>query len=228
MSKKKDTVDSRTKGEKEADFDKLVKTPSKKPQPSNSEKHRSRPNAPKTKFKRSRGRKVRQDKHKPISETMQAVMNGAAAGCVATVPMTAAMVVAHGQLPWHHRYSLPPRQITSRVVHDVGIWNRMDSTQKSATTLVAHFSYGAAMGAIYGVMVGNNPAKNSSSRGLLFGIGVWSVSYLGILPGLGILSPATQHPMKRNALMIGSHVIWGLCLAGALRLIKKPRGHVRN
>jgi putative membrane protein len=35
------------------------------------------------------------------------------------------------------------------------------------------------------------------------------VSYLGLLPALGILRPATEHPERRNALMIVAHLIWG-------------------
>jgi hypothetical protein len=29
---------------------------------------------------------------------------------------------------------------------------------------------------------------------------------------LGILRPATEHPARRNALMIGAHVVWGVAL----------------
>jgi hypothetical protein len=42
-----------------------------------------------------------------------------------------------------------------------------------------------------------------------FGVAVWAGSYLGWLPAAGILSPATEHPPRRNALMIASHVVWG-------------------
>jgi hypothetical protein len=45
--------------------------------------------------------------------------------------------------------------------------------------------------------------------GVGFGLAVWAVSYLGWLPAAGILSPATEHPARRNALMIGAHVVWG-------------------
>jgi uncharacterized membrane protein YagU involved in acid resistance len=45
--------------------------------------------------------------------------------------------------------------------------------------------------------------------GAAFGLAVWAGSYLGLLPVLGILRPATEHPARRNALMIASHVVWG-------------------
>jgi putative membrane protein len=49
-------------------------------------------------------------------------------------------------------------------------------------------------------------------KGSLFGLIVWSGSYLGLLPGLEILSPATRHPAGRNALMIIAHIVWGSTL----------------
>ncbi len=42
---------------------------------------------------------------------------------------------------------------------------------------------------------------------------VWGVSYLGLLPGLGILSSAKDHPARRSALMIAAHLVWGWVLA---------------
>jgi hypothetical protein len=42
-----------------------------------------------------------------------------------------------------------------------------------------------------------------------FGVAVWAGSYSGRLPAAGILSPATRHPPRRNALMIAAHVVRG-------------------
>jgi len=39
---------------------------------------------------------------------------------------------------------------------------------------------------------------------------------LGMLPALGILHPATEHPARRNALMIGAHIVWGTTLGLAV------------
>lgn len=41
-------------------------------------------------------------------------LTGAAAGFLATAPMTAFMWAARQKLPWYERYSLPPRQLTTR------------------------------------------------------------------------------------------------------------------
>ena len=49
-----------------------------------------------------------------------------------------------------------------------------------------------------------------SSKGPIFGALVWLVSYMGLLPALGVLNPATTHPHSRNALMFVVHLVWGL------------------
>jgi hypothetical protein len=37
-----------------------------------------------------------------------------------------------------------------------------------------------------------------------------------------ILKPATEHPARRNLLMIVVHLIWGASMALALRWIERP------
>ena len=48
--------------------------------------------------------------------------------------------------------------------------------------------------------------------GITFGLGLWTTSYLGWLLALGILWPVTEHPPRRNALMLTAHVVWGSVL----------------
>jgi len=46
-------------------------------------------------------------------------------------------------------------------------------------------------------------------KGILWGMIVWAGSYLGRFPAAGILKPATEHPARRDSMMIGAHVVWG-------------------
>jgi hypothetical protein len=55
--------------------------------------------------------------------------------------------------------------------------------------------------------------------GVALGLGVWTASYLGVLPALGILRPATEHPARRTALMIAAHVVWGSALGSTLQAL---------
>lgn len=145
---------------------------------------------------------------------------GLLAGVVATGPMTIAMILWHRRLPAHERYPLPPREITMKLAREAGLAKKMSPEVRSAVSLLAHFAYGGAAGAIYGAVSEAVPAK-SIWKGVGFGLLVWGASYLGYLPGTGILQSATKHPARRNSLMIGSHIVWGVVMSLAAGLFKE-------
>jgi uncharacterized membrane protein YagU involved in acid resistance len=131
--------------------------------------------------------------------------------------MTVAMIFLHRRLPRSEQYPLPPRQITMKLAREAGVEHHMDAQERSAATMLSHFAYGAAGGALYATT--HEPRKNGAGKGVLFGLLVWGVSYLGWLPAAGVLSPATEHPARRNLLMIAAHVIWGGVMGAFLQLI---------
>lgn len=143
---------------------------------------------------------------------MHPILAGLVAGLIATAPMTVFMVGAHRALPRRERYPLPPREITMEVAERAGVADDMHEPARLGATLLAHFGYGAATGAIYGGLAPLVEAPELA-KGLVFGLFVWGGSYLALLPALGILQPATRHPARRNALMIGAHLVWGAFLA---------------
>ncbi len=139
------------------------------------------------------------------------LFKGAAAGFVATAPMTLAMLVMHKLLPWPERYSLPPAQITTKAARKVtGLWQQPDRSQRLWLTLLTHFAFGAGAGAIYGLLAGQKkltlpPLVSGNGFGLI----VWASSYLGWLPASKILPHASDQPLRRNVLMIVAHLVWG-------------------
>ena len=137
-------------------------------------------------------------------------------GVVATGPMTAAMDCWHRRLPTREKYPLPPSEITGVVLEKAGV--PANSAETSAAALISHFAYGGAAGGLYGVIPDRKLCSPFTS-GLALGIFVWSLSYLGLLPVLHILRPAMEHPMRRNGLMLGAHLIWGVCLCELRRLL---------
>lgn len=139
------------------------------------------------------------------------LLNGALAGCIATAPMTAVMEALFRWLPRGNKYPLPPSEITTKVARDTGLHENVDHETHLFVTLVNHFAYGAAAGAIYGPLAPAVPLP-AALRGIAWGLIVWLVSYLGLLPALGILRPATEHPPARNLLMIAAHGVWGAVL----------------
>src|SRR5579859_6873863 len=75
--------------------------------------------------------------------------SGAVAGLVATAPMSVAMKMMKEELPWYERYASPPRIITRKFSQKTGIMEGRDEPKESTLTLLAHFGYGTAVGALY-------------------------------------------------------------------------------
>jgi uncharacterized membrane protein YagU involved in acid resistance len=158
-------------------------------------------------------------------DQMANVLSGAAAGLAATVPMTAAMEAMHRLLPEHERHPLPPRQIVDNTVDQSPAAGALDEDEREKTALAAHFAFGAAAGAVYGMFSTRWCRRHPFLSGVSYGLTVWATQYLGVLPSVGVLSSAEHHPPRRNALMIAAHVVWGAAL-GAM-LARDPRDHDR-
>src|SRR5215211_6182976 len=147
----------------------------------------------------------------PYRLSFHKLLNGALAGFVATAPMSVSMLIGWRLLPSREKYHLPPRLITEEITEQVGIEDRLSENELIGLTVVSHFSYGALFGVIYALFE-HNLSIHTSIKGALAGVGLWVGSYLGWLPAMGILTPATRHPWRRNLLMIVAHVIWGVTM----------------
>jgi len=127
------------------------------------------------------------------------------------------MARLHRRLPAAERYPLTPREIVDKVADEL----RVELGEQAArdTTIAAHFAYGAACGALLGAA---HP-RAKAATGAAAGVGVWLFSYLGWIPALGILKPATEHPGRRNLLMLGAHLGWGAATAAAMHELNLAR-----
>jgi putative membrane protein len=159
-----------------------------------------------------------QHKHIIEEQPRRACLQGALAGFVATGPMTLFMLVMQRFLPKGHRYALPPEIITQELAHRTHVRWHMSKKQILAATLVSHFGYGAAMGALYGLL-GKKVSLPTPVKGLLFGLGVWVGSYLGLLPLLGMSESGQREPVWRNRMMIAAHVVWGSTMGAVAEVL---------
>ena len=140
---------------------------------------------------------------------------GGIAGFVATMAMTAAMRRLHARLPRKERYPLTPREIVDATLGD-------DPPDAPELTLVAHFAYGAACGALLAAA----DARPGRMAGSLAGAGIWLGSYMGWIPAFGVLKPATNHPIRRNAVMLAAHFTWGWATAQGIRELGDARATI--
>ncbi|HTK76399.1 MAG TPA: DUF6789 family protein [Gemmataceae bacterium] len=151
---------------------------------------------------------------------------GAVAGCVATVPMTAAMRAIHRRLPPHERDPLPPAQVTVNAAEIVGVAHKLSRRQKQNAFLAAHYGVGTAAGAFYGVLAPSLPGPGLLN-GAAYGLTVWASSYLGVLPATGLYKPPDRESARRHGMTAAAHVVWGGVL-GALMDLLLPEREVRS
>ena len=145
---------------------------------------------------------------------MNRFIAGATAGAAATVPMTMFWEVMHRRLDGEPPRPLPPREVAEALAVKAGVNRHLDEVQMERLAMALHFGYGTLTGALFGGLAPRNPARRVAA-GMLFGLGVWTASYLGWLPAAGVRhSPRWDQP-ARTKLIIASHLVWGAC-AGAL------------
>lgn len=157
---------------------------------------------------------------------MNTFQNGIWSGLLATGPMTLAMFRMQESLPATEKSPLPPATLTSQITSVVGVDQKVSTKFRPDLTLLSHFSYGAAGGLLYSFLrrekVGGSPVLNGS----LFGLGVWAASYMGWIPMFGLRASAYKMPVKRNALMVLSHLVWGASLGIAQNKLMKFGGQM--
>lgn len=141
---------------------------------------------------------------------------GAAAGVVATVPMTIAMEELHRLLPPERDEPLPPREVTE------GLYEHFDDVEDAPEerleklTFLLHYAFGGATGALF-PLVAPRRLPAAVGAGMLYGLAVWSGAYLGLLPRIGVRHHAKHDSVERSITMIAAHVVWGATLGLILR-----------
>lgn len=154
-----------------------------------------------------------------------APMRGAIAGTLATVPMTLFMYAMDRLVPHEEGNELPPRQITEELAERTGTKENAQETTLDLATQATHFGFGAATGAIYGSLAGRIPLPPTVA-GVGFGLAVWTASYVGALPRLGLQRAPDRRPVWRNATMIAGHLVWGAVLGWSEQRMRDRRSDV--
>ncbi len=86
-------------------------------------------------------------------------------------------------------------------------------------TNAMHWSYGTGWGVAYGLAAAT--ARKSRVRdGMLFGAGVWLMSYVELVP-MGLYEPPWKYAPKELALDLSYHLVYGAGLAGGYRVVSR-------
>jgi hypothetical protein len=147
------------------------------------------------------------------------VVSGLLGGVVGTAVMSVAMRAMHRRLPPDDQFPLPPRVIAVAAAEKSGVGAPRTEANRRRLTLAAHYGYGTAMGGVYGLLAPRTPWAPVIG-GVPFALAVWSSSYLGWLPALGLYPPATRESAPRNGLMIAAHLVWAGTIAAVVEVIR--------
>jgi uncharacterized membrane protein YagU involved in acid resistance len=158
------------------------------------------------------------------STDLLVIITGAVSGFLAALPMSIGMNLMHRLLPEKEKYPLPPREITLAASERVGIGKLVSvNPTKTIATWIGHYSYGALGGIIYSVLFRRLPVS-PLVKGTIFVLLFWAFGYMGWLPAVGLLSPATRHPPRRTVLTITAHLIYGSATVSLLNAFLGKRG----
>jgi hypothetical protein len=147
--------------------------------------------------------------------------NSAFAGLLATIPMTITMIALHWLFPQTRHKPLVPKEVTSSVVHKTDMDEMKGEKRINALTVASHFGFGLAAGAPFELLANRLPG-NRIGKGMLYGLLVWFGSYMGWIPALNVLPPASRQSSQRNFVMILAHLVWGSSLALFLKRLGEP------
>lgn len=162
---------------------------------------------------------------------LAAVAAGLLAGAVGTAAMDAVLYARYrrggGQdapMAWEFppteswQQASDPGQVVKRVVE--GFTQRpIPDRWARAATIAAHWGFGAASGAAYGVLAGSR-RRPRPADGLLFGAAVWALGYV-VLPQAGLYEQIWKYDVETLAKDLNAHLAYGAVTAAAFSLLSK-------
>ena len=147
-----------------------------------------------------------------MQHDIQAILDGAVGGSVATLGMSMVMLASE-QAGFIQRQ--PPDEIAEAALDAAGV---SDATEKETDTvaIALHLAFGAGMGSLFALLHRRLRLPISPIlHGIVFGSLVWAVSYKGWIPALGIMPPPERDEPGRPETMLFAHWVYGGIL-GAL------------
>ncbi len=160
-----------------------------------------------------------------MTDRLSDLLVGARAGLVATAAMSLLMLAARAA---GLTGRLPPARIADEATKELPPAGRPSRGQRDALGAILHFGFGAALGALFGLTTsGLRRVGASTALGIGFGTVVYAISYLGWIPALNILPPATEDRPGRSITMLLGHWLFGGVL-GALVALGDERREVAS
>ncbi len=153
--------------------------------------------------------------------TSERALTGAASGLGATIVLSGLREVLRGL---GLIYKTAPMQVVDRL-EESALIKDLSPAAKQASSLAAHFGYGTAAGAVFGILRGERcqPATELSV-GVALGVLLWGVGWAGWLPILGVQRAPWHQRTSRVALLpIADHATFGAAWGLLRRLLTREQ-----
>lgn len=99
-----------------------------------------------------------------------------------------------------------PAKVAQRIA--AGVFHRpIPADRIPAVTNIMHWAYGTGWGAVYGLLTATRDTS-TVQRGAAFGLGVWAMSYVELVP-MGLYDLPWTYPPQDIALEVSYHVAYG-------------------
>jgi uncharacterized membrane protein YagU involved in acid resistance len=119
--------------------------------------------------------------------------------------------------PWEQ--APVPAQVARRIVE--GVLQRPLAPERiGLATNVMHWAYGTGWAVVYGMLSGSTATPGGPRRGIVFGTGVWAMSYVQLVP-LGLYEPPWKYPLEDLAMDLSYHLAYGVGVSTTDRLLHR-------
>lgn len=149
-------------------------------------------------------------------DRLEDLVRGGASGAIGGVAGTLAMsVLMLGARRAGLVEQLPPERITEATLDAAGL--PRSGRAQDALAILLHFGFGIPVGVLFGLLrrVLRLPLP-LTLQGAAYGALVWFVSYMGWVPALGLMPPATRDHPRRTVVMVAAHLLYGVVLGGVV------------
>ena len=98
-------------------------------------------------------------------------------------------------------------EIAAQAVAGTVMGRRLDRDELAVGAALMHYSFGTAMGALYGAYVGD---KRRARTGIAFGLTVWLFADEIAMPLLGLSKSTLRRPLEKHLQAAVAHIVFGV------------------
>ena len=127
---------------------------------------------------------------------------------------------AQSQQPADDREDEDATMKTAEAVSELTTGQTLTKEQRETGGTLVHYAFGAAMGAVYGVLTELAP-RTASGFGTPYGAAVWLGADEIAMPALGLSKGPTELPASTHLQAFAAHLVYGLTADTVRRLIRR-------